>query len=184
MTEEQKVEYLPFHAINEFMRDDYRLTVLNEVLSQQDKIAPEKKAIIGKMIAKYVTIQGFRNSNLAPTGRKAKSSVPLFERSADYSAVIIECWKNLHEELAKTVYEVLTEHNWEKLLPLEDDRSSQPGFLVHWPKADTFEVLIKAVQEKAPELKESEDNISLMAVWLGNRLPYDLYEQEVEPEKK
>jgi hypothetical protein len=182
--EEKQEEYLPFHAINEFMRDDYRIIVISEVLSQQDKISPEKRSLIGKIIAKYVTVQGFRNSNLAPAGRKAKASVALFERSPEYVALIVESWTSLHEELAKTVYEILSEHAWEKLPGIDVDRSTLPGFLIHWPKADTFDVLIKAVQEKKPELKESDDNISLMAVWLGNRLPYDLYAQETENEAK
>jgi hypothetical protein len=40
------------------------------------------------------------------------------------------------------------------------------------------------VHKKAPQLQESDDNVSLMAVWLGNRLPYDLYTQEAEEEKR
>ena len=39
MTENKKAQFLPFHAINEFMRDDFRLTILQEVLSnlKQDR---------------------------------------------------------------------------------------------------------------------------------------------------
>ena len=180
----EKVEYLPFHAINEFMRDDYRLAVISEVLTNQDKLAAEKRSILGKIISRYVTVQGFRNGNLAPVGRKAKGTATLFERSPELVAVVVESWSRLHEELAKIVFEVLTEREWNDLQPLEFDRSQLPGFLIHWPKTDTFEELIKAVYEKGPELNESDDNISLMAVWIGNRLPYDLYESATEEEKK
>ena len=180
----EKVEYLPFHAINEFMRDDYRLVVISEVLTNQEKIPAEKRTAIGQMIAKFVTVQGFRNSNLAPAGRKAKASVSLFERSPEFVAQIVESWRTLHESLAGAVFSVLTERGWDSLQSLEADRSQFPGFVIHWPKEDTFEVLIIAVHKKAPQLQESDDNVSLMAVWLGNRLPYDLYTQEAEEEKR
>jgi hypothetical protein len=178
----EKVEFLPLHAINEFMRDDYRLTVLNEVFVGLDQIPAEKKAAIGKLVAHYVTVQGFRNGNLAPAGRKAKGSATLFERSAEFVGLVVESWRSLHSELASTMFAVLIEHEWGDLLPLEADRSQLPGFGIHWPKKDTFDVLIKAVQIKEPQLQESDDNISLMAVWLGNRLPYDLFAEESEEE--
>jgi len=44
----EKVEYLPFHAINEFMRDDYRLVVISEVLTNQEKIPAEKRTAMEK----------------------------------------------------------------------------------------------------------------------------------------
>jgi hypothetical protein len=134
-----------------------------------------------------VTVQGFRNSNLAPTGRKAKASAVLFERSPEFVGLIVESWRDLHPVLASLMNTVLTEHEWDALLPLETDRSQLSGFRIHWPKQDTFDALIKAVQTKDPELQESDDNISLMAVWLGNRLPYDLFAEESaaeEAEKK
>lgn len=180
----EKAEYLPFHAINEFMRDDYRLAVISEVLTNLDKVSAEKRSLLGKMISRYVTVQGFRNGNLAPVGRKAKGTATLFERSHELVAIVVESWSRLHEELAKVVFAVLTEREWSDLQPLEFDRSQLPGFLIHWPQKDTFEELIKAVQEKDPQLNESDDNISLMAVWIGNRLPYDLYESATEEEKK
>lgn len=177
-------EYLPFHAINEFMRDDYRITVITEVLSKLDAVDQEKRAYIGRLISKFVHVQGFRNSNMAPVGLKAKGSVTLFEHSPEYVALIIECWRSLHEELAKSVFAVLSEHNWENLPALDVDRCELSGFQIHWPKEDNFETLIKAAKEKNPELQESEDNISLMAVWLGNRLPYDLYIEDSKVEEK
>jgi len=179
----EKQEFLPFHAINEFMRDDYRLTILTEVLSNQDKMSAEKHSLLNKMITRYVTVQGFRNSNLAPVGRKAKGTATLFERSHELVAIVVESWSRLHEQLGRAVLTVLTEKEWESLQPLDVDRSQLPGFLIHWPKKDNFEELIKAVKEKDPQLDESDDNISLMVVWIGNRLPYDLYE-EVEKEEK
>jgi hypothetical protein len=176
MTDE--IKYLPFNAINEFMRDDYRLQVLMEVFTKMESLPSEKKSSIGKLVSRFVSIQGFRNGNLAPAGRKAKSSVQLFQGSPEFAGLVLESWKTLHPELAKEMFEILTAKNWEDMQPFEVDRSKLPGFLIHWPKADTFEELAKALKEKAPSLDESEDNISLMGVWMGNRLPYDLFVEE------
>ena len=176
MTDE--IKYLPFNAINEFMRDDYRLQVLMEVFTKMESLPSEKKSSIGNLVSRFVSIQGFRNGNLAPAGRKAKSSVQLFQGSPEFAGLVLESWKTLHPELAKEMFEILTAKNWEDMQPFEVDRSKLPGFLIHWPKLDTFEELAKALKEKAPSLDESEDNISLMGVWMGNRLPYDLFVEE------
>lgn len=179
----EEIKYLPFHAINEFMRDDYRLTVLTEVLTKNEELSAEKRSAIGKFIAKFVSVPGFRNGNLAPAGRKAKASTALFERSGEFAGLVMESWSRLHPQLADEMHALLTEKAWEELQPIELDRSQLPGFLIHWPKEDNFEVLIKAVQAKAPTVDESDDNISLMAVWIGNRLPYDLFVDEDEEKK-
>ena len=179
----EKEKFLPFIAINEFMRDDYRLLVITEVLSHIDKIPSDQRNIINKAIAKFVSVPGFRNSNLAPVGRKAKSSTELFMTFNDYAAAIVEGWFRLHLELAQTTFDVLQEKEWQNLQSLTLDRSKLPGFQIHWPKTDTFEVLINAVRTKNALENESDDNVSLMAVWLGLRLPYDLF-NEGEEEKK
>jgi len=173
----ETAEYLPFNAINEFMRDDYRLTVLNEVITHLDRVQPGPRKMIAALISQRVKIPGFRNSNLAPAAMKAKNTATLFQQSAEFSASIIEAWSSLHPQLKETVFSLLTEKAWE-LAPLEVDRSRLPGFQVHWPKDDTFEVLDKAVRERMPGTNESDDDISLMVVWIGNRLPYDLYLEE------
>lgn len=172
----EKRQYLPFHAVNEFMRDDFRLTILQEVLSDQKQISPETRQQIGKMISKGVSIPGFRNSNMAPVSIKTKSSVTLFERSPEFAAVIMESWSVLHSELKQAIADVLKIRGW-VVEELDQDRSQLPGFQMTWPKSDTFEALIEEFHKSTPELMESDDNISLMAVWVGNRLPYDLFEK-------
>lgn len=177
MSEEKKVQVLPFHAVNEFMRDDYRLDVLHEVFSALDQVTPLQKQIINRLFSKNVTIPGFRNSGIAPLAIKIKNSPTLFERSHEFSATIMECWSNLHPDLKSAVYTLLTEKGW-LLQPIEADRSLLPGFQIDWPKADNFESIIKGIQAAKPDLKESDDNISLMAVWVGNKLPYNLFSEE------
>ena len=171
------VEYLPFNAINEFMREDYRQSVIHAVLQNLETISGGFRKEITHQIARNVKIAGFRNSNQAPLAIKAKSSVGLFQKSAKFSAAIVGAWAELHPELAATVWNVLSEHGWEPL-PLEVNREKLPGYQVKWPKQDTFEVLQQAVRAANTSLPDSDDDISLMAVWLGNRLPYDLFIEE------
>jgi len=173
---EKKIEkeYLPFHAVNEFMRDDYRLTILQEVLMDQGRNSTELHQRIGRMISKGVQIPGFRNSNLAPVRMKVKNSTTLFERSPEFAAAVMEAWSNLHADLKAKMADLLTSRNW-VIPPVDEDHSHLPGFQLDWPKADTFEALIEALKTLSPDLQESDDNISLMAVWVGNRLPYHLY---------
>jgi len=175
MTENTKAKYLPFHAINEFMRDDFRLTVLQDVLSKLDSIGKENALHINRLITKGVQIPGFRNSSLAPLGIKVRQCVSLFESSQEFAALIVDTWSHLHQPLMDAVWKLVEDRNW-KPLPLEIDRTLLPGFSTNWPKADTFESFEQALHEKMPELNENDDNISLMVVWVGNKLPYGLYE--------
>lgn len=176
MTDNKKAQYLPFHAINEFMRDDFRIVILQEVFGNIEKVEKEKSLRINRLIAKGVQIPGFRNSSLAPLGVKVRQCTTLFENSPEFAALIVDCWTELHQQLKKIIWQVLTDKNW-KPLPLEVDRSVLPGFAANWPKEDTFESFIQVVHEKVPALNENDDNISLMVVWMGNKLPYGLYDE-------
>ncbi|HPS41064.1 MAG TPA: hypothetical protein PK040_00575 [Anaerolineaceae bacterium] len=173
MTEEKN--YYPFTAVNDFMRDDYRLTILNEVLSRLDAVPAGQKLLITRLITKGVQIQGFRNSNLAPAAMKAKKSTTLFENLPQFAGQIMEAWSRLHATLREEMGRLLAERGWQVM---EDsaDLSLQPGFKPGWPKTDTFQVLIEAARVRLPDMPETDDDISLMAVWVGNCLPYELYE--------
>jgi hypothetical protein len=56
--------------------------------------------------------------------------------------------------------------------------------MLEWPKEDSFEILIDSFREKYPDYPLSDDDLSLMVVWLSNRLPYEmiegLFQQETE----
>lgn len=171
-------KYLPFHAVNEFMRDDFKLMILQEILSNLETCSQQNRSRINKLISKGVKLQGFRNASLAPVAIKARGSISLFEKSPEFVSAVLECWSSFHPDLKKGMHQVLAGRGWE-LLPYENDRSELPGFQVEWPKIDSFEELVKSTRDSIPTCKESDDEISLMAVWLGNRLPYDLYEQRV-----
>ncbi len=177
MPENTKMQFLPFSALNEFMRDDYRSSVIQEVFTSFEKLDKEHAMRINRLFAKGVQIPGFRNSSMAPTAVKIRHASPIFERSAEFVALVVNCWCKLHSPLREAVWKLLDDRNW-KPLPQEVDRSLLPGFQVDWPKGDTFETMIMALRQNNPEIVESDDNISLMMVWMGNKLPYGLYEEK------
>lgn len=174
MVNDKKAEFIPFNAINEFMRDDFRLAILQEVFTNLDKSEKERAQRINRLFARGVQVPGFRNSSQAPAGVKIRQSVSLFEKSPEFAALIVNTWSDLHSPLKETTWQLLEKRNW-KPLPLEVDRTLLPGFMLDWPKEDTFDSFVQAYREIAPDSTESDDNISLMVVWIGNKLPYKLY---------
>jgi hypothetical protein len=179
--DDKKVRYLPFHAVNEFMIPEYRLSVLQRALSGADKLSGERKSSINKLIKRLVSVPGFRNSAQSPRPLKIRASVTAFEKNSDFAAQIMMAWSELNPELRQQVYEFLKGRNWE-LLPPEADRTKLPGFMITWPKSDSFEIIDKLYAELHPENSASEDDIRLMVVWLSGRLPYEMTEEETQLE--
>ncbi len=116
-------------------------------------------------------VPGFRNSSAAPANLKIKPYISAFELHPEVSAFTIAVWTRSTSSLLEKVFDLLTERKWE-LLPKDADRTKLPGFLTAWPKEESFEAINKAFKEKYAEENYSEDDISLMAVWLSGRLPY------------
>lgn len=172
---DKKARFFPFHAINEFMLPEYRLEVLQVVLENQDSLPAERRSTLTNLINKHVRVPGFRSSALAPLPIKLKEAVKTFERRADFSAQVLMAWSELRQELRQQVYDLLVERKWE-IMPQDFDRSKLPGFLITWPKTETYEVLDAAYAEKhgAPS---SENDVRLMIVWLTGRLPYEMVEE-------
>ncbi len=178
---EKKQEFLPFHAINEFMRDDYRLMVVRAVLHAGSQLPPEYREAIEKQTKRSVKVPGFRNSGLAPAGVRVTPTANAFEKYPDMVGAILAAWAEIHNGLRQQVFDLLTGRCWE-LLPVEVNRAKLPGFMVHWPKGEDFGVITKAFAEKYPQETVSPDDISLMTVWLGDRLPYKVEDEEEETE--
>ena len=177
--ENEKVEFLPFHAINNFMLPDYRLKVLSKVLGGLDKLSAGRRGTINSLLKRLLQVPGFRNGALAPLPVKIKGTVTPFERNPEVVAQVIAGWVELHGELQQQVYDLLPERGWE-ILPVETDRTKLPGFLTRWPEAETFEAINAAFHEKYPGSDTADNDISLMTVWLSGRLPYDVDEPEEE----
>lgn len=170
---EKKAQFLPFHALNEFMRPDYRQEVVRATLAALPNLPEDLRGEIDRLIKKHVRVPGFRNSAKAPTPVKVKPTAESFEKSPALVAAVLSAWSAAHPELRQQVHDLLSERNWE-LLPPEADRTKLPGFMIRWPKGEDFDVLNNAFKEKFPESNASSDDVSLMVVWISTRLPYDV----------
>jgi len=172
---DKKVRFLPFHAINEYMLDDYRQMVVQSVLGNFDKLSEDRKRKINSIIKSFVRIQGFRNSSVAPLPLKINGCINTFKKSHEFVAQILSAWSEINPESKLIIFDFLVEKSW-KLLPIDVDRSVLPGFMAEWPKEDSFEELIQSFRGKNPDYVISDDDISLMVVWLSNRLPFEMVE--------
>jgi hypothetical protein len=178
--DDKRIPYFPFHAINEYMLPEFRLNVITTVLRDLDKLPGERRSALNNMIKRSVTVPGFRNSSAAPLGVKVRGAVTTFERSEAFAAQVLQAWAELHADLAQRVYTAIQGRSFEDILPPEADRSKLPGFLTTWPKVETYEALDEAFYSVNPGVEASTDDIRLMVVWLTNRLPYDLFEDDEE----
>ena len=123
---------------------------------------------------------------MAPLPIKVKYSEKIFEQSPDFVKHVLAGWVELHPELAELIYNFLIEKEW-KLLPLAADRSKLSGILPTWPEKDDFGSLTDAFVEAHPEYTEQTDDVTLMIVWISNRLPVELkdpMEWEYDEESK
>ena len=175
--DDNKIQFLPFHTINAFMRPDYRFEIVKTLLSNLSSVPEDKQAQLNRFIKQYIVIPGFRHSAQAPLAIKVKPFITTFEKKPELAALTIDIWALQHQDLKEKVFQLLTDRGWE-LLPIEADRTKLPGFLTAWPKGEDFDSINKAFVEKYPDGGYSEDDISLMAVWLGGRLPYQTTEGE------
>ena len=177
MTQKEKAQFIPFNAINEFMRNDFRLIVVRETLLSLDKLERKFSAPVDQLTKKHVTVAGLRNSTKAPATVRAVATIKPFEKQPKLVAVILQAWCQIHLELRQLIYELLTDRGW-KLLPADFDRTKLPGFLTRWPAEDDYETLYDAFVQANPDFDASIDQTSLMVVWLSGRLPIDKVQKE------
>ena len=101
----EETEFLPFHAINEFMRPDFRLKVIRDTLTSPKQIFPNlMQAELNDKIKKRVSVPGFRTSDKAPAFMKVLPTSKAFEKNPDLVAVILSCWAEIQSELRDQVY--------------------------------------------------------------------------------
>jgi len=177
MTDEEMTQFLPFHALNEFMRDDYRLEVIRTALSVLPNLPEEQREAVERLTRRLVQTPGFRNSAKAPVAKRVRPTAEAFAKNPQLVAAILAAWAQAHPELRQRVFDLLTERGWE-LLPVDADRTQLPGFFTQWPKDEDFEKINQAYTVKFPDLPASTDDVSLMVVWLSVSLPYDFDEDE------
>jgi hypothetical protein len=176
-----QVSFLPFHALSQFMRDDFRQTVVRRTMHAYAELPENLRANIDKQTKRFVNIPGFRNSVKAPVTLKIRQMNEAFEKRADLVGALLAGWAETHPELRQQMYDLLIERGWE-VLPLEADRTKLPGFIPVWPANEDFEVLNTAFKAKYPESETTEDDVSLMAAWISTRLPFETEGEEEEGE--
>ncbi len=191
----EKSEFLPFHAINEYMRPDFRLNVIRDTLAGASKLDQHLSNDLNHQIKKYVTVPGFRSSDKAPALVKTLPTSKAFEKNPELVAATLACWSEIHADLREQVLSVLRHRHWKILsegegipstvaitdvvkewpvVPVSMDRTRLPGFFIHWPKGEDFEAIYKSFAELYPDAQSSIDKVSLMAVWLSMRLPFQV----------
>jgi hypothetical protein len=173
---DQTVELLPFHAINEFMRNDFRLGVVRSALSALPGLPGNYRASLDRLTKKYVKVPGFRNSDKAPAVVKAVPIAESFEKSPELVGAVLAAWAESHTDLRQKVYDFMTGLGWE-VLPIEADRVKLGGFFVTWPKEDAFDTLNPAFKEKYPDAAYTQDEVLLMVVWITMHLPYQMVDK-------
>ena len=172
MNDNNQLKFIPFHAINEFMRNDFRLNLIRTALTGKNSLDRKFSAPIDRLTRKHVKVAGFRNSLKAPVTIKAVAMVKPFEKQPRLVAAILNAWSEITFELRTQIFDLLTMREW-KLLPIEADRTKLPGFLTQWPEDDDYEVLYEVFTKAYPESNASIDETSLMVIWLSGRLPID-----------
>ncbi len=194
-------EFLPFHAINEFMRPDFRLSIVRDTLNALPQLSEEHNNRINSLTRKLVKVPGFRNSEKAPVLMRVIPTAKTFEKSADLVSAILAAWCDANQALRDQVHSLLKARGWDCLesnqpfnfeilssdllktwpiLPVDVDRTKLPGFYIHWPKGDDYEVLYTHFTELYPDTQISIDQVSLMVVWLSLRLPYQMEDKNIE----
>lgn len=173
MSQDKKVSFLPFHAINYFMFDSFRKKVIQSTLEGLQSALPEHRKEIDRLTGKYVQVPGFRNSTKAPIGLRIKPTAQAFEKQPKLVAGILAAWAELNADLRQKVFNLLSTKNWE-LLPEDADRTKLPGFISYWPQGDDFDTIYNAYMQMFPEGGIEQDEVSLMVVWMSMRLPVDV----------
>ncbi len=168
---DKKISFLPFHALNEFMTSEYRLEVVRITLTMLSGMPEKYRTAINNLTGRLVKIPGFRNSVKSPMLLRVKPTADAFEKSPELVAAILSAWAEIHTELRQKVYTLLQERGWD-ILPIDSERARLPGFLTVWPQGENFEVLNQAFKEKYPDTTISDNDVSLMVVWISGRLPY------------
>ncbi len=167
----EQAQFLPFNAINLFMRNDFRSEVVKTALMTIPQASKAVQRRFDSLTKQWASIPGFRNSVQAPLGLKIKSFTTAFEKSPEVATFVLQQWADHNADLRQKVYDFLVERHWE-LLPVEADRSKLPGFIPTWPEGEDFEKLYTAFTTRYAEIEASQDDVSLMVVWLSTRLPY------------
>jgi hypothetical protein len=173
-----EIAFLPFYAINKYIRDEYRLSVIRSTIQAIPDLPAGLRSTIERIIRQSVNVPGFRNGAKAPSGLLIKPLVSAFEKKSVVVAAILAAWVEIHTGLRDQVFSLLKARNWD-MHPVDADRMNLPGFIPNLPAGENFESLTQAFIEMFPDEKVESDDVLLMSVWLSGRLPYKTADETI-----
>lgn len=169
---DKQLAFLPFHAVNQYMLAEYKRDVVQTALSASDLPRPVR-ANLDKWLNKVVKVPGFRKGAKAPARIQIKPTLDAFEKNPDLVSAVLSAWGETRADLREQMYEILKTREWEELLPANANRTKLPGFFPSWPEEEDYDAIIAAYREAHPDADASDYDISLMAVWVSMRLPFE-----------
>ena len=101
--EKKELSFLPFHAINEFMRKDFRMKVIRTALLALPELDRKYTAPVDKLTKKYVKAPGFRNSSKAPATVRAVAMTKPVDDKPDLVAAILNAWAESQTDLREQI---------------------------------------------------------------------------------
>ena len=171
--DQKQQHFLPFHAINEFMMNDFRKNIIQDVFQAMDQINPKTKAELLQQLKRKLELPGFRNPNLAPKPLQINASIKIFETDPVFTGVVLSAWLESQVTLFSQIESLLIIWGWD-IFPVDYPRTKLPGFLTTWPEHQQFKDIITVFREKFHDAMNSDDEIALMAVWSSMRLPVEM----------
>ena len=106
--DDEEVAFLPFLALNEFMRDDYRMQVVRTALTALPNLPEPIRLPIERLTRQVVKVPGFRNSEKAPLLKRLRPTASAFEKSSAMVVAILAAWAEATPELRQLVYDLLS----------------------------------------------------------------------------
>ena len=88
-----------FEALENVLQQDFRESVVKEVLEYQDQVSPETRKAFEEALQKTVKVAGFRNPNKAPLIHLHRSVIEASYKSGRVFVSILTNWLEVHKDL-------------------------------------------------------------------------------------
>ena len=161
------------------MSKDFGDGVVRKALTGQLQVSGETRAAFRRAVGSYVSVDGFRNSELAPPPLLQEPVAHWARYRDDLAGAVIKVWAESQQPLRERVDACLRERG---LLNGEPDYSAHRISVVE-PDSNWTET-VDGLAKENPDI--SRDDLLLMSAYLGGRVthtPDEEAESPVEPSK-
>ena len=145
------------------MSQDFGDGVVRKALTGQLQVSGETRAAFRRAVGSYVSVDGFRNSELAPPPLLQEQVAHWARYRDDLAGAVIKVWVELQQPLRERVDAYLRERG---LLNGEPDYSTHRISVVE-PDSNWTEA-VDGLAEENPDI--SKDDLLLMSAYLGGRV--------------